>query len=509
MKKIFAIKSLILVLLLGICSSCEDFLDEDPTGALTTKSNVSSLDIARAFANASYKGLETLNNGGGGWGGNNASLMEFMTGKADGNSQTEAYKFNELTYDSRAFYIDNWWNGMYGGISRTNLALTKINEITTLSATDKANLLAEARTLRALYYFYLVRMYGDVPKITENPTELSEVQAPRAPVKEIYDEIIIPDLLEAEKSTLPWQDPSGRVSMGAIKSILADVYLTYAGFPVQGGDQYYAESASRSKAVIEQGGYSLFPEYTDMINPDNKNSGEFIFQVQHAKTIRENGLTPVTLPTLRGIASYADEYGGLVPRKEFVESYEAGDKRTEEKQFFYTYYKGHPSDYPDGDPRRDSLNLGGYYIYKYFDKVAIDDDARASLNFTVYRLADVMLMYAEASNRTEGGPNALAQQSLNDIRLRAELPPVTTTVQADFEQAVWAERYFELCFEDKVWFDMLRTRKARNDITKEWDNFVGHTNVFGKTFTEDQLLFPIPQREIDNNRNLSQNQGFN
>ncbi len=507
MKKIF-LRTLLLVCSLGVVTACEDFLDENPTGALTTESDVSSVDVARAFANSAYARITVLNNGGGGWGGNNASLMEFMTGKADGNSQTEAFKFNELTYDARAFYIDNFWRGMYEGISRCNLALIKISEIPSLTEADRANMLAEVRTMRAFYYFYLVRMFGDVPKITENPENLSEVQASRSPVKEIYDEIIIPDLLEAEQSSLPWRDTGGKISMGAIKALLADVYLTYAGYPVQGGDQFYAESAQRSQQVIEQGGYTLFPEYTDMINPANRNQGEFILQVQHAKTIRENGLTPVTLPAFRGIAAYTDEYGGLVPRSEFVESYEAGDKRVQEKQYYYTYYKGHPNDYPEGDPRRDSLHLGGYYIYKYFDQQAINLDSRSELNFTVYRLADVMLMYAEASNRAEGGPNALAMASLNAIRARAELPAVTTTNVDEFEQAVWAERYFELAFENKMWFDMIRTRKVRNDITKQFEDFVGYTNLFGKTFTEAQLLFPIPQREIDNNRNLTQNPGF-
>lgn len=508
MKNIFKYKAYLLVSTLLLATACADFLEENPTGSLTTESDVSSEDVARAFVNSAYARITVLNNGGGGWGGNNASLMEFMTGKAEGNSQTEAFKFNELTYDARAFYIDNWWSGMYQGISRCNLALLKVDEITTLSETNRINYLAEIRTMRALYYFYLVRMFGDVPKITQNPESLEEVQAPKSPVKEIYDEIIIPDLLEAEKSTLPWQDATGKVSMGAIKAILADVYLTYAGYPVRGGDQYYAESAKRSKELIEQGGYSLFPEYRDMINPVNRNQREFILQVQHAKTIRENGLTPVTLPAFRGIAAYTDEYGGLVPRREFVESYEAGDKRVEEKQYYYTFYKGHPNDYPEGDPRRDSLHLGGYYIYKYFDKQAIDNDSRSELNFTVYRYADVLLMYAEASNRAEGGPNTLASNSLNAIRDRANLPPVTTSDMEEFEKAVWAERYFELAFENKMWFDMVRTRMVRNDLTRQWENFVGHTNLFGKTFAEKHLLLPIPQREIDNNRNLVQNTGF-
>jgi len=494
-------------ILLGLVS-CDDFLTEDPTGSLTTSSTVSSPEIARAFVDGAYSNIGTFNNGGGGWGGNNASLTEFMTGKADGNSQTEAFKFYDLEYDARAFYIDNWWSGMFSGIARANLAIQKITEITTLPAATKTNMIAEAKTMRALYYFQLVRMFGDVPKLTALVTSLDEVQTPRSPVKEIYDQIIIPDLLEAEKSTLTWRDVNGRVSMGAIKALLADVYLTYAGFPVQGGPQAYSESAKRSKEIIDNATYSLFPEYTDMIRPANRNLVEFIFQIQHEKDIRNNGLTPVTLPAFRGIASYSDEYGGLLPRKEFVESYEKGDKRAQEKQFFYTYYKGHPSDYPAGDVRRDSLNLGGYYIYKYFDKQAIDSDAKANINYTIYRYAEVLLMYAEASNRAEGKPNAQAIKALNDVRARAKLAAVTTVNVEEFEKAVWAERYFELCFEGKMWFDIIRTRKVRNDLTRQWDNFVGHKTVYGKTFTEKNLLFPIPKRETDNNKKLVQNTGF-
>lgn len=102
----------------------------------------------------------------------------------------------------------------------------------------------------------------------------------------------------------------------------------------------------------------------------------------------------------------------------------------------------------------------------------------------------------------------MAFKALNDVRSRATLPPVTTTSLEEFEKTVWAERYFELAYESKIWFDMLRTHKIRNDLTKNWDNFVGHTTVYHKTFTAKNLLLPIPHREIDNNRNLIQNSGF-
>jgi starch-binding outer membrane protein, SusD/RagB family len=119
-----------------------------------------------------------------------------------------------------------------------------------------------------------------------------------------------------------------------------------------------------------------------------------------------------------------------------------------------------------------------------------------------------MLLYAEAANRANGGPDAFAEQYVNEIRDRANLDPVSGLSQEAFEKEVWTQRYLELCYEGKTWFDMLRTRKVRNDITKEFDDFVGHTTVWNKTLTENQLLFPIPLREINNNTNLEQNPGF-
>lgn len=501
------IKNIWFALLVLNLASCTKFLEENPTGSLTPESNVTSPEIARAFANSAYIQLTTLDEPSGGYGGNTAELMEFMTGKADGNAQTEGFRFYNLTYDAQSFYIDTWWQGMYYGIANCNLALQKVGEIT-LDTVTKQNMLAEVYTLRAFYYFYLVRMFGDVPKITDVVSDLNNVRPERAPLKEIYDDIIIPDLLKAEASSLPWQDNTGKVSMSAVKSLLADVYLTYAGYPVQGGAQYYAESAKRSKEVIDNGGYTLFNDYRDMTIPANKNKGEFIWQVQYAAGINNNDLTAKTLALYKRISVYSDEFGGLVPTPQFVHSYPDGDHRTDEREFFYTWYPGNPKNFPAGDPRLDSVNLGGYYIYKWFDSTAVNVTANSDLNYTIYRLADVMLMYAEASNRAEGGPNSDAIAYVNAIRARAQLPAISAMSQDDFEKEVWTQRYLELCYEGKIWFDMLRTRKVRNDITKNFDDFIGHTTVWGKTFTESQLLFPIPQREIDNNTSLTQNPGF-
>src|SRR4051812_17075444 len=203
------IRNILIIVLVSAFGSCTKFLEEKPTGSLTTESEVTPT-IARSFANSAYSSLTTLDQSSGGYGGNTASLLEFMTGKASGNAQTESFRFYNLTYDAQSFYIDDWWQGLYTGVANCNLALQKISEIPQDTAT-KVQMLAEVHTLRALYYFYLVRMYGDVPKVTEVVSDLNNVQPARAPLKEIYDEIIIPDLKAAEASSLPWNDNTGKV----------------------------------------------------------------------------------------------------------------------------------------------------------------------------------------------------------------------------------------------------------------------------------------------------------
>jgi hypothetical protein len=499
------LRNIIIAFSILLTCSCTKFLEEKPTSFLSPNTDLSSQKVARALANGCYSDLQGLLAGQpSSYGGNTYNLLEFMTGKSNSDlGQTGFVNFQNLSYTPTSFYFDTWWNRLYLGVGACNLALDKIPGITAAGLTDtvKMNMLAEAHTLRALYYFYLVRMYGAVPKVTTVPTDLN-LRLPRTPAKNIYDSIIIPDLLIAEQSTLPWKDPSGQVSMGAVKSILADVYLTYAGAAINGGDQYYAESAKRSKEVIDNGGYSLFPEYRDMINTANKNQGEFIFQVQYAASVPStNPLTALTIPNYSGISKYSDEYGSVYPTNQFIASYPAGDKRVQERQFFFTKYKSIKSS--------DTVAFKNHYIYKFFDSNAVVNTAKSDLNFTLYRLADVYLMYAEASNRAEGGPNSNAIAYVNAIRTRAQLAPIGTMSQTDFEHEVWLQRYYELCFEDKMWFDMIRTRKVHNDVTGNWDDFVGHKTVYNATFGEKQLLFPVPQQEIDVNPNLlPNNTGF-
>lgn len=499
-------KHILIALLVLLSCSCKKFLEEKPTNFLTPDADLTNPKVARAFANGCYQNLQGLIYGQpSSYGGNTYNLMEFMTGKSNSDlGQTGFINFQNLSYNITSFYVDTWWQRLYLGVGACNLAIANIPKAIQPAATT-TNEMAEARALRALYYFYLVRMYGAVPKVTVVPTvpTAPNLNLPRTAAKAIYDSIIIPDLVEAAKSTLPWNGTTGNVTMSMVQSLLADVYLTYAGAAINGGNQYYALSAAASKAVITNSGATLFPNYTDMINPQNKNTGEFIFQVQFAASVPStNPLTPLTIPNFSGISKYSDEYGSVYPTPQFIKSFPAGDKRVQERQFFYTKYKKINS--------ADTIVFKNTYIYKFFDSLAVVNTAKSDLNFTIYRLADVYLMYAEASNRAEGAPNADALNYVKAIRTRANLGPLPANMsQTAFEQEVWLQRYFELCFENKMWFDMIRTRKVHNDVTGNWDNFVGHTTVFNATFAEKNLLFPVPKQELDVNPNLlPNNPGF-
>jgi hypothetical protein len=123
------------------------------------------------------------------------------------------------------------------------------------------------------------------------------------------------------------------------------------------------------------------------------------------------------------------------------------------------------------------------------------------------RYAEMLLTYAEAANEVSG-PTADALEAVNKIRRRAKLPDLAGLTKEQLRVAIWKERWYELSFENKTWFDMARLRKAFNVSTKAFDNYVGHKFSYGPVLKERELLFPIPTAEIRNNSKLKQNTGY-
>jgi hypothetical protein len=201
--------------------------------------------------------------------------------------------------------------------------------------------------------------------------------------------------------------------------------------------------------------------------------------------------------------------GSTVPTLAFYQSYEPGDLRTKDQDgYFYTTY------FTNGSGAR--FELGAPYIFKHFNRVALGTSgvpgSRANnLNVPQIRYAEVLLLFAEAQNEV-GGPTQEAYNAFKRIRDRAQLttPAIGTYTQTSFREAVWKERWHELCYEQITWFDMVRLRKVFNEKTKGFDNFVGHVNLSSnQPLQAKHLLLPLGKQEMLNNPNLKpQNPGY-
>jgi len=501
-----------LVFLLTICLStgCSDFLEEKDPSNLSPDNFYTLPEHAEPAVNAIYDRLRFLGDGAGIFS-NNFQMVEAVTGTttSETGQNQDLNNLINVGHNADNGHNFNWWNGIYDGIQNANLAINRISQITPMDENLKQKFIAEAKFLRALNYFWAVRLWGDVPLLTEPIFSSTDpnLNPTRSTQQAVYDQIV-KDLTDAETATaLPWIDPSGRASLGAIKSLLASVYLTMAGYPLQKGNEYYKKAADKAKEVIDQNVYRLFPEYANLHSSATENIGEHIFMLQYASVISDNPIQALLLPNFKEISAYNTEIGTTVPRPEFVATYEAGDKRAQEMQFFYTsYYEGGSGALKP---------LGAPYIFKLFDEKAngtagAPGSARSELNYPILRYAEVLLTYAEAQNEV-AGPTQDVLNALKLIRDRAQLmtPTLGSIDQSGLRTMILSERWHELCYEGKTWFDMVRLRKAYNFTTKSFEDFVGHKFVYGPMLEEKHLLFPLPTAEIRNNLNLQpQNPGY-
>jgi starch-binding outer membrane protein, SusD/RagB family len=499
-------------LLLSGSMGCTKFLKEDNDPSNLSPDNYYTLPehadaaIAAAYAQTRFIGA------GAGIFVQNFSMLEAVTGTArtETAQNSDLNNLFGLVYNGDNLLINNWWNGLYNVIAQANLVLDKVPGID-MNETAKKRVLGQALFIRAWAYFYAVRLWGDVPLITKpifSPEDPDFMPA-RASQQQVYDQIVS-DLTTAEGYGLPWTDASGRVSLGAVKSLLAKVYLTMAGQPLNKGAAHYKLAADKANEVIGSTNFSLFTDYGDLHSLAQENKVEHIFEIQYLASVAGNPIQPILLPNFKGVSAYGTEVGSTVPTPAFYASFEAGDRRTVDRQgFFYTSY------YTEGNGAL--KNLGAPYIFKHFDVAAhgtsgIAGTTQSDLNWPQIRYAEVLLTYAEAQNEADGSPNTAAWNALKAIRDRAQLatPALGSFDQAAFREAVWRERWHELCYEGITWFDMVRLRKAYKESSNSFVDFVGHTFADNNAKLEQKhLLFPLPTSERKNNPNLKpQNPGY-
>ena len=496
-------------------SACSDFLTEKAPTNLTPTNFYTIPDHAEAAIAATYSELRFIGNGAGIFSAN-WQLLEALTG----TSTTETAQNSDLNnlyglvHDGYTVHLVNYWGGLYKVIAQANQVLDRVPAITLMDAKQKSKILGEARFLRASAYFTAVRLWGDVPLITKPQTASSEDFLPsRAPVESVY-KLIVEDLIAAEASGLDWMDTRGRVGTAAVKAQLAEVYLTMAAGSLKKGASHYKLAADKAFEVISYAKsnpsvIALFPTYMDVHKESLKNRLEHLYMIQYNTTVSGNPMGNF-FPNFKPVTySGPGGTGSSVPTPSFYKSYEDGDLRAKNQDgYFYTSY------YTNGNGAPFELNAP--YVFKHFNTTAngyngVAGTRNDNLNVPQIRYAQVLLTYAEAQNEV-GGPTADSYAAFKAIRDRAKLttPDLGTYSQASFRNAVWKERWHELCYEQITWFDMVRLRKAFNETTKTFEEFVGHTNLSSnQKLQEKHLLLPLPKAEMLNNPKLTpQNPGF-
>jgi tetratricopeptide (TPR) repeat protein len=410
------------------------------------------------------------------------------------DSWVEIAKNNSASYSDRFTLnsgdglLNNTWLRYYQAIFRANTILSKIESANDADVPNKKRYIAEAHFLRALCYFDLVRIFGDVPAITVPVTIEESYLIVREPVANIYNNIIIPDFQAAE-SSLPVSYSAideGRPTVGAAKALLGRVYLTIK-------DYSKAESKLNEVTTI---GYQLLADYNDLFDYSNKRHSEYIFNIEYESGVNggsnyTNAFMPnfIAMTTFFGISGYGDEWNS--PTRAFYDLFEENDLRKEISVGLYGgYYDANEEFVPI------PTNTNQTYTKKYITQNPARNDSRA--DWKVIRYADVLLMLAEAMN--ENGKTQDGISYLNQIRERAGVSVYPTTMsQIETRDAIAKERRLELSFEGVRWFDLVRTGKVYEVM-----------NEFG--MNEYMNVFPLPLSQvqlINDPAILPQNPGYN
>ncbi len=494
MKKIFLYSTVLIAIAVSSCS--EEWLEVEPKGTTLEANYYKNADEAYAGLVAAYDplGTEWVNTYASKVGLLNCASDDCYAGGAAFNDQVTWESWNNYTLDAGVGPQESFWGRNFSGINRANTILSKLDGVPMEEAL-KQRFIAEAKFLRAYYYFDLVRLFRNIPLFTSllSPSEFFSVE--QVPPEEVFAQIE-KDLNEAIPNlplTVP-EDENGRVTKMAATALLGKVILW------QNDENRMLEAANLFDQVNTSGIYELVENYADIFRPDNKFNKESIFEITHTSAAigywqfpsppagegnllvqlcgprAYNGPTysagwgfnPI-LPDLVALLRAANRYNGTVANIDSLEKaglakYEKGYQNT---GYFLQKFA----------PLKDFQSSGGG------DPVLEWPD-----NYIEIRLADTYLMEAEALVRA-GNPGA-AQEWLDKVRERVGLPSVPATLDN-----IYAERRVELATEGHRWFDLIRTGKAAEVLA-----FKGF--VAGK-----HELLPIPLSELGNTK-LKQNPNY-
>ncbi len=463
--------------------SCEDVLKEAPKSvAVETFFNTAA--EVETGVNVIYSPLRNSN-----YAVYETSLecqSDFMYGRG---SWAPLHNFQGLD-DANINRVAGLWNTFYLSIRNANLVIKSAPNGKAISQADIAKYVAEAKFMRALNYFQLVRNWAGVPLRTEQNMELVDLK--KSTPDEVYN-LIIADLKEAETNLPDNPAVAGRPTKWSAKTMLADVYLNLGKF---------AEARDKSDEVIKSNKFSLVSTLTKgdfqtkVWGPDLVSTSEEIFYLKFSRQLNQGNY-------MLWISNHPDtklfNFGGayvlyLDVTSNYFKSWNAGDLR---KALW--------------DQINFGLGANTLVSSKFIDQAAVSQTG-AGNDDPIYGYADVLLIYAEASARAGTGPTAAGIEALNQVHRRAygKAPAVASTVDfkltdynADtFLDLVLAERSYEFQLEGKRWLDLKRTGKVKDAVLA----------ATGKTIVQKHYLWPIPVSELNYNKGLDptkdQNPGY-
>ncbi|MDO4163265.1 MAG: RagB/SusD family nutrient uptake outer membrane protein [Bacteroides sp.] len=513
MKKIILFAS---ILTAGLClSSCEDFLTEENPNAIPVTSYFATENDVERAVNGAYLALRSDYCMGEG---STAYTEERSdnTGRLDNQSASgEPFQFTNFALLPSNTYLKSHWDAMFQAVTNSNFALLGAETVSFDDEEDQKNYMAEARFVRALAYFDIVRKWGDAPLVDTYLSTPAEITAHtyREDKAKVY-QLIVDDLKYGlEESTLPdltSEGEKGHACKAAMSGLLGKVYLTMAHVLEDGNSNTYLNNALTY--LLQCYNMRTFTNLSEITYDDDASTGlyavankstcpEIIFQIVYIQGDKDYYSSVAVDNQSKGISinsQYVSTGMGTYVNPDLVKEYEDGDAR---KDYSVTYAPSYSS----------------WNITKFRDT----SDAAGTLGYggndwIILRYADVILMLAEAYN--ELGQTSQAISYLNQVRERAGLADYNTSLQnADYaalcptlKRAILHERRVELAFENQRWYDLLRFFTTDELITymhsKDGDDY-GISNL--QNFSSKDIYYPIPYDEWKlNNEGMYQNPGY-
>ena len=563
------IKYLFLVVLLTSFLGCSDILEEVPVSDLSVENSFNTEADAKAAIVGVYNSLQLEGVYG-------KSQTLFSTDEHNAGSKVPLSGFNLYSFTAdNVEVVLPIWRDHYVGINRANLAISKIPSIN-MNVEERNTLVAEAKFIKALLYFNLIRYYGDVPYKYSETASLNDLNIPRTPVATTYENMIRDLEYCVEHLDVKASGLAGHVTQDAAKTLLASIYLTRGSMARRdntgNGIADFTLATRYSKEVIDANRYRLCPYFPDAFIVQNKNNDEIVFDVQ----FKSPGL---------GVGNTIGINMGIPSTASGVDNLTAGGSQgaIRANPYHQFYYEVADSIRMKWTNARILINAttGGYSIVS-----AVSNNPPVSaakfrrypvrspgfvlqtndydVNWPIFRYAEVLLIYAEASNEING-PNQLAINALNLLRSRArntniggvhrDILPRSLSIQRSiglvdltltnslvssqsaFRNYILLERSRELSQEGKRWFDLVRWGILKNTLrglnakciakisetppvevpvitntkwTNYWNGRVDEWNLITGSIQDFHMLLPIPTNERMANSSIGPNNpGYN